>query len=138
LGDILDGNRNGPNKQGEQCRDTHITDVLGRKVLNMKRVTIASLISLGLVTGVAAPSFAQGASCASRTMIVDRLSKKYGETRQSAGLNQNNGMVEVFASDDTGTWTILVTMPNGTSCLMAAGKAWQGETASVVVPDEGA
>jgi len=104
----------------------------------MKRVIISSLISLGLASGFAAPSFAQGTSCADRTMIVERLSQKYGETRQSAGLNQNNGMVEVFASSDTGTWTILVTMPNGMSCLMAAGKAWQGETAAIIAPDEGA
>lgn len=104
----------------------------------MKRVIIASLISLGMMLGVVTPALAQGASCADRTLIVERLSDKYGETRQSAGLNQNNGMVEVFASDDTGTWTILVTMPNGMSCLMAAGKAWQGETAAVDVPDEGA
>lgn len=69
---------------------------------------------------------AQGASCANRDVIVERLSAKYGETRQSAGLNQNNGMVEIFASDETGTWTILVTLPTGVSCLMAAGKAWQG------------
>lgn len=109
-----------------------------RKVLNMKRLTIASLVSVGLMAGFVSPSLAQGASCADRKLIVDRLSTKYGETRQSAGLNQNNGMVEVFASSDTGTWTILVTMPNGMSCLMAAGKAWQGETASVALPDEGA
>ncbi len=104
----------------------------------MKRLMIASLISAAVSAGIASPTLAQGASCADRNLIVERLAKKYGETRQSAGLNQNNGMVEVFASDDTGTWTILVTMPNGMSCLMAAGKAWQGETASVEVPGEGA
>lgn len=104
----------------------------------MKRVFIATVIAAGTILGGVTASFAQGASCADRTLIVERLSNKYGETRQSAGLNQNNGMVEVFASDDTGTWTILVTMPNGMSCLMAAGKAWQGETAAVDVPDEGA
>lgn len=96
----------------------------------MKWATTAAVISLGCAMGISVPANAQGASCAERNLIVDRLSTKYGETRQSAGLNQNNGMVEVFASDDTGTWTILVTMPNGMSCLMAAGKAWQGETAS--------
>lgn len=104
----------------------------------MKRIKLATAIFTGLMTSFVVPAHAQGASCADRTLIVERLSTKYGETRQSAGLNQNNGMVEVFASNDTGTWTILVTMPNGTSCLMAAGKSWQGETASVDIPDEGA
>lgn len=102
----------------------------------MKRLAFSSLVLVGLAVGTYSPAFAQGASCADRNLIVDRLSQKYGETRQSAGLNQNNGMVEVFASTDTGTWTILITMPNGKSCLMAAGKAWQGEAASVESTDE--
>ncbi len=84
-----------------------------------------SMVALGL-TCSGSIAQAQGASCANRDTIVERLSSKYGETRQSAGLNQNNGMVEVFASSETGTWTILVTMPTGVSCLMAAGRAWQG------------
>lgn len=84
-----------------------------------------------ILYGVAAASLMGGAasaentSCGEREMIVERLASKYGETRQSAGLNQNNGMVEVFASEETGTWTILVTMPTGVSCLMAAGRDWQ-------------
>lgn len=77
-----------------------------------------------LIPGVA--SAQDQASCAERTAVVDRLATRYGETRKSAGLNQQNGMVEVFASDDTGTWTILVTMPSGMSCLLAAGQHWQG------------
>lgn len=102
------------------------------------RAVLAIVLGLTMTTGFAPVAQAQGASCADRKLIVERLSNKYGETRQSAGLNQNNGMVEVFASNETGTWTILITMPNGMSCLMAAGKAWQGETAAVESSDQGA
>ena len=31
----------------------------------------------------------------------------------------------VLTSDDGSTWTIIVSMPNGTSCLLAAGENWQ-------------
>lgn len=82
-------------------------------------------------------AFGQGSSCANRDMIVDRLESKYGESRQSAGLNQNNSMVEVFASTETGTWTIIVTMPNGMSCLMAAGKARQEIAKATETPGQG-
>ena len=99
------------------------------------------VLGLGVGVAIACASVtaaqAQQASCAKRDMIVERLASKYGESRQSAGLNQNNGMVEVFASDETGTWTILVTMPNGISCLMAAGKAWQGVAESASQPEKG-
>jgi hypothetical protein len=31
----------------------------------------------------------------------------------------------VLTSDDGATWTIIVSMPNGMSCLLAAGEDWQ-------------
>jgi hypothetical protein len=71
------------------------------------------------------PVFAQGANCGERADIVAQLTEKYGEARQNVGMNQNNSLVEVFASEATGTWTILVTMPTGVSCLVAAGQNWQ-------------
>jgi len=90
----------------------------------MLKLTLAAL--LGLSTLGSSIASAQASSCAPRDIIVGRLADKYGETRKSMGLNQNNGVVEVFASLETGTWTILVTMPTGMSCLMAAGQNWEG------------
>lgn len=63
--------------------------------------------------------------CGPRDTVVGHLSTKYGETQQSVGLQQGRGMVETFANPDSGTWTILLTTPNGMSCLMAAGEAWE-------------
>ena len=64
-------------------------------------------------------------NCAPRDVVVDRLADGYGENRQSMGLGANNQVVEVFASDETGTWTITVTMPNGLTCLVASGQAFE-------------
>ena len=80
-----------------------------------------SIIAAALVA-TASPAFGQ--SCAARADIVAGLASKYGETRQAAGLDLSGNMVEVFASDDTGTWTILVTLPAGVSCIMSGGKHW--------------
>jgi len=41
------------------------------------------------------------------------------------GLAANNGVVETYASTESGTWTIVITMPNGMTCLVAAGEAFQ-------------
>ena len=71
------------------------------------------------------PALAQGANCGDHTAIVAQLTQQYGETRQNMGMNGNHSIVEVFASDATGTWTILLTMPTGQSCLMAAGQNWE-------------
>lgn len=69
---------------------------------------------------------AQGARhCAPREAVVERLAERYGEARQSMGLGGNNAVIEVFASEETGTWTITVTMVNGMTCLLASGQAFE-------------
>lgn len=88
-----------------------------------------TLISACLTVMAAGPALAQGGVCGPRDAIVERLQEKYGETRQSMGLQSNNGVVEIFASDESGTWTILVTLPNGMTCLVAAGEAWDNTVA---------
>ncbi|MGB0928879.1 MAG: hypothetical protein ACPGVA_16825 [Pikeienuella sp.] len=80
-----------------------------------------SIIAAALVA-IASPALAQ--SCANRAEIVAGLAAKYGEVRQAAGLDLSGNMVEVFVSGDTGTWTILVTLPAGVSCIMSGGKHW--------------
>ena len=68
------------------------------------------------------------AVCGKRADIVKQLMKKYGETRRSVGLQQGRGVVEVYASAETGSWTILITNARGLSCLMAAGEAFEATT----------
>jgi hypothetical protein len=87
----------------------------------MFRLTIAMLMMLC----PAGTALAQNQNCGDRDQIVTQLQERWGETRQNMGLNQGNSIVEVFVSDTTGTWTILVTIPDGTSCLIAAGENWE-------------
>jgi hypothetical protein len=96
---------------------------------------------LALVFGSAAllaapaPGAAQGRPCADRSVVVERLASGYGETRQAMGLAANNAVVEVFASPVSGTWTIVVTLPGGPTCLVASGVAW--ETFAEALPPDG-
>lgn len=68
---------------------------------------------------------AQGQNCSNRDQVVERLATKYGESRQSIGMAPQGRVVEVYASLETGTWTITVTMPNGITCLVASGQAYE-------------
>jgi hypothetical protein len=86
---------------------------------------LTMLIAL-LGLGCAAPQSAQAqANCAPREIVVERLAEEYGESRQSIGLGHNNAVMELFASPDTGTWTITVTTVNGLTCLVASGQAFE-------------
>ena len=94
---------------------------------------------MALTVAVAALFVAHSAqaqtNCAERTRVVDRLANQYGESRQSVGVAANNSVVEVYANDGTGSWSIVVTMPDGRACLVASGMAF--ETLAEVAPAMG-
>lgn len=62
--------------------------------------------------------------CGDRAELVSRLEKGYAESPRSLGLASNGAVFEVFLSAK-GTWSLLVTLPNGQSCVVAAGEAWE-------------
>ena len=74
--------------------------------------------------------------CATRDKVVGVLAAKYGETRHGIGLSANNTVMEVFASDATGTWTITVTMPSGVTCMVASGQGYEALREPLPVPGE--
>jgi hypothetical protein len=87
----------------------------------------AGAVALGVLAAGTAPqpAAAQNGLCADRTKIVERLQTKYGESRQGVGVAQGQRVVEIWASEDSGSWTIVMTMPDGSSCLIAAGEDWE-------------
>ena len=97
----------------------------------MKRALMSALMlsSLAGIILPAAPAGAQMAGtqmvCGKRADMVRQLGERYGETRRSMGLAAGRGVVELYASEETGSWTILITSPQGTACMMAAGQAFQ-------------
>lgn len=92
----------------------------------------------GLAAAVAAPVHAQNAACAPRAQVVEKLAEKYGETRQGIGLGSNNQMMEIFASAETGSWTITVTTANGLTCLVASGQAFETLAETKTAPESDA
>lgn len=97
-----------------------------RKGMHMTRRLMFLSLGVGALLVSAHHAAAQTArNCGQREAIVQRLAEGYGESRQSIGLGTENRVVETYANPDTGSWTITVTMPNGTMCLMASGHAFE-------------
>lgn len=90
------------------------------------RGAMPALAFFGLLTAAPTLAGAQGMLCGVRAEIVAELETRYGETRHSYGYAPRQGVFEVFVSE-SGTWTITLTNPNGTACLMAAGEAFEVE-----------
>ena len=68
---------------------------------------------------------AGGNNCSTRANVLRHLAHKYSEAPIAIGLAENGGVIEVLTSTEGGTWTIIVTMPDGTSCMVAAGEDWK-------------
>ncbi len=97
--------------------------------MNNRILTLS--LGIGAILLSAQHAFGQGQNCAAHDDVVTRLATAYGETRHSIGLAADNSVVEVFASDETGTWTITVTTADGTTCLVASGQAFEDMAATL-------
>jgi len=66
--------------------------------------------------------------CVQRDELVRFLAEKYNEKQTAVGLEAAGGksrMVEIFVSSTTGSFTILLSYPNGLSCVAASGEGWR-------------
>lgn len=83
------------------------------------------LFGLALAFGMAATAPpAAAATCSARNSLVEQLQSKYAEQLTVGGLQKVRGsqsVMEVWSSPETGTFTVLLTQPNGISCIVAAG-----------------
>ncbi len=103
---------------------THSTFTRESPKIAMLRVFGATALALALLLGVQSSASAQSV-CATHGEVTKRLGSAYSETQVAIGLASNGGVVEVFSTDDGATWTIVMTMPNGMSCVVASGEAWE-------------
>lgn len=93
----------------------------------MTRTILAGfgLIALALPHGVANATAMQGNNCGSRNTVLDYLSVKYSEKPVTMGVAANGSLIEVLSSRKGATFTIIVTVPDGKTCMVAAGEGWE-------------
>ena len=103
-----------------------------------KITALATAVAIAAPALIATDAAAQNRVCAKREKLVAELASSHGETRQSVGLQRNNGVIETFANTDTGSWTIIVSLPTGVSCLIAAGEAFQKDAKKASLIDKDA
>ncbi len=89
-----------------------------------KRILVAAVL---FGTAATAPPAAAQSVCANRDELTGKLSAKYSEQLVSAGLQSASGLVEVWTSSEGATWTILMSRPDGISCIVASGTDWYSQ-----------
>ncbi len=90
----------------------------------MKKILLSVAL---LFFPVAAMSQSMEGCLPSKNMYAE-LASKFDEQREFAMLREDGTLFEVWARehDETPSWTILGTRPDGVSCILAAGEAWDG------------
>jgi hypothetical protein len=101
-------------------------------------IVTVGVLSLSPVAAGGAQLGVMQLPCGTRTEMLDILTQNYGEKEVAHGLANTGALAEVFVGP-SGTWTIVATSPNGKSCLIGAGQAWERTTtkANAKVYDEG-
>jgi hypothetical protein len=84
-------------------------------------VVLGAALVLAQMAGPA-PAGGQALQCGARAKIVGHLADTYREAPVAIGVSAHGQLLEIFASPDGTTWTILMTTPDKISCAVAAGR----------------
>ncbi len=94
------------------------------------------LLAVLTVVGSTGWAAAETMACTERKAAIRHLQGKFSEAPVAMGLTNTGEVLEVLTSDAGRSWTMLITMPNGTTCLVAVGEAWK-TIPSVAALDDG-
>lgn len=90
--------------------------------LQIVRTSPAFLAAVLIGAAVAIPARAERVACAERQDVLDFLASKYDEEPRVMALTKRGLSLEITASPDGGTWTLLLTGPDGRTCAIDSGR----------------
>lgn len=113
-----------------------------RHMLAAAALTAAALLS-GPLEARAQTAPGGPAACAPHGEMTMRLKEAFGETRVGLGLGGGapsaegpglaTAVVELYASMQSGSWTVLVTRADGRACILAAGRDWLADAPDIAL-----
>jgi len=92
----------------------------------MRTILLRLVLAVAPLMAVSAASAADPTDqlCDKRDTILKTLERQYGELEVAYGVTMDGALVELATAKDGVTWTLIRTLPTGTSCLVAAGQKW--------------
>lgn len=78
---------------------------------------------------------AEPSNCAPRKEVVSHLAAKFGEEPVAIGVSDSGRLIEILADRAGGTFTVILTTPQGVSCIVLTGESWQARPLTVAGPD---
>ena len=106
---------------------------MGRLYLTL--LVLVGMLGLTPLASAQAPlGTALAPACHSHADLTKMLDQKFSEQPSAVGLQANGHLVEVFVSNEGTSWTIVVTRPDGWSCIVAVGEHWESLPQPVTGP----
>lgn len=82
------------------------------------------LAAILAMLALAAPTQAQSV-CGDRVEIIKVLAAKYQELPRAFGVTGGDRILAELFVSKTGSWTMLMSQPQGVTCILATGVDWQ-------------
>ena len=91
--------------------------------MRFARVAFAALVFL--CAGVSQEQVrAQGRNCMAAALLDRILAKEHHEVVVATGTIGDSAAARFYVSRESRTWTLVILLPDGRACLLAAGKAF--------------
>ena len=90
----------------------------------MIRIPQITLLAAGATIALATPAQAEP-KCFDHGKILSQFASVYREAPVAGGLTADGRLIEVLSSDNGHTWTLIVSKPDGESCVIMAGEGWR-------------
>ncbi|PVH28518.1 hypothetical protein [Pararhodobacter oceanensis] len=85
--------------------------------------TLAASLVATSFAGAVLPASAQNLPCAPREQVLAYVIDQRGEARLARGDAARGASVELYAAE-SGTWSLIVLLPDGRACLLAHGEGF--------------
>ena len=77
-----------------------------------------------LLSGLLAWPAAAIPQCSPRDRMLELLWQNFQEQRRAVGVTSGGALLEVMSSA-SGSWTIIITSPEGQACVLGGGHGWR-------------
>jgi len=101
----------------------------------IRAFTLSALLTLAFFVGNPVAAAQVGDCSRSWDELTSYLAKGYSEAVALTMIAANGSAVHIFASPETGTWTLTVTEPGSPPCVLSAGTDFQPGLSSIPLGD---
>ena len=91
----------------------------------MSKFLTAALLAAGASLAVSTTAAQAQMQCHQHKEVLGKFADTYKEAPVAGGLTQDGRLLQVLSSGDDGTWTIVLSKPDGMTCVIMAGEAWR-------------